>query len=374
MLMTPYAAAQAGTRLKQPISWWRTDLSEAEAASAARAIREEHLSQGPVVSEFEARLAEYLGVPYVVATTSGSMSLLMALWTLGVGPGDEVIVPNRTWIATAHAAVLLGAKVRLVDVEKDRPIIDPDGIEEAITTRTKAIIPVHLNGRSADMREINRIAHKHGLRVVEDAAQALGSRNCDGLLGTQSDLGCFSLSVAKIITTGQGGFVATRDRTLYEKMIALRMHGVQSVVDAEWIQPGFNFRFTDILAAIGLVQVTQLDERIKTVRTIYSRYAAAIRDLPFLELIPSNIEAGEVPVYIEVLCKERDALIAFLADRNIQSRPFYPDLDRATYLSGTGEFPNSRRYGNEGIYLPCGPGQSMANIDAVLDALRYFGR
>jgi dTDP-4-amino-4,6-dideoxygalactose transaminase len=358
----------------QAISWWRTSFGEEEVLRIAQAIRNEHISQGPVVREFEDRLSEYLGVPYVVATTSGSMALLMALWSINVGPGDEVIVPNRTWIATAHAPVLLGAKVRLVDVEADRPIIDPARIEEAITPRTKAIIPVHLNGRSADMREIRRLAQKHGLHVIEDAAQALGSRNRDGLLGTQSDMGCFSLSVAKIIATGQGGFVATRDASLYEKLVAIRTHGVGSVINAEWTQPGFNFRFTDILASIGLVQLTKLDERIKKVKEIYSRYIGVASDLPFLKFIPVNIEAGEVPIYIEVLCEERERLIGYLADKGIQARPFYPDLNLASYFQSDACFLNSEKFGRKGIFLPSGPEQPLENIDRVLAALRTYTR
>ncbi|MDO8812214.1 MAG: DegT/DnrJ/EryC1/StrS family aminotransferase [Gallionella sp.] len=354
------------------IQWWRTSFGNEEVHEITQAIRNEHISQGPVVNEFENRLREYLEVPYVVATTSGSTSLLMALMAIGVGPGDEVIVPNRTWIATAHAPVLLGAKVRLVDVEAGRPTIDSGRIEEAITSQTKAIIPVHLNGRAADMREIRRIALKYGVRVIEDAAQALGSRNMDGLLGTQSDMGCFSLSVAKIIATGQGGFIATRDRVLYEKLVSIRTHGVDSVVDAQWTKPGFNFRFADILASIGIAQLRQLAERIEKVKAIYSRYAEGICGLHFLKLVPVNIGAGEIPIYIEILCNERERLIDFLASRGIQARPFYPDLNLASYLHNGERFPNSEKFGLQGIFLPSGPAQLMENIDKVIDTLKKF--
>ena len=133
----------------------------------------------------------------------------MSLMAIGVQPNDEVILPNRTWIATAHAVHLLGGKVVLVDVEPNRPIIDVTSIEQAITSKTKAIIPVHMNGRSANMRSIRKIARKYKIHVIEDAAQAIGSCNKQGYLGTQSDIGCFSLSVAKTISTGQGGFAVT---------------------------------------------------------------------------------------------------------------------------------------------------------------------
>ena len=356
----------------EKIVWWRTEFGQAEIDRIADSIHNEHVSQGEVTEQFEQALGKVLGIPYVVATTSGSMALLMSLMAIDVGPGDEIIVPNRTWIATAHAPILLGAKVRFVDVEADRPILDASGIEGVITPRTKAIIPVHLNGRSANMREIRRIASKHGLRVIEDAAQALGSRNQDGLLGTQSDMGCFSLSVAKIITSGQGGFVVTHDRAVYEKLVSIRTHGVGSVIDAEWTQPGFNFRFTDILASIGIVQLKRLDERIRKVKAIYSRYIEAMPDLPFLKFVPVDIESGEVPIYIEVLCKERERLIGFLADRGIQSRPFYPDLNLASYFEDAGSFRNSEIYGEQGVFLPSGPAQSIENIDHVLSILRTY--
>jgi perosamine synthetase len=356
------------------IPWWRTSFGEREIARITAAINNENISQGPVVAEFEGRLADYLGVPYVVATTSGSTALLMALMAAGVGPGDEVLVPNRTWIATAHAPALLGATVRLVDVEPERPIIDPARIVEAITSKTKAIIPVHLNGRSADMRAIRAIAESNGIRVIEDAAQALGSRNADGLLGTQSDMGCFSLSVAKIIATGQGGFVATRDAALYENLISIRTHGVGSVIDAEWTRLGFNFRFTDILAAIGIVQLEQLEERIGKVRAIYRRYAEAMPRFHFLKFLPVDIDGGEVPIYVEALCEDRDRLINFLANRGIQARPFYPDLNLAGYLKNDGAFPRSGRFGQEGLFLPAGPSQPTENIDKVLMVLKDYTR
>jgi perosamine synthetase len=356
------------------ISHWRTTFANGEAIAIARAISEERISQGPVVAEFEKLLAAYLCVPHVVATTSGSVALLMSLLAAGVEPGDEVIVPNRTWIATAHAPHLLGAVVKLVDVELTRPIIDSHLIEAAITERTKAIIPVHLCGRAADMRSINRIARRFNLTVIEDAAQALGSCNGDGYLGTQSDMGCFSLSVAKIIATGQGGFIATKNEKIFKKLVAMRTQGVGDVVNAVWDQPGFNFRFTDILAAIGIEQLKHLPSRIEKVKAIYQMYDASFEKLRKIELIPVNLKSGEIPVYVEILCKTRDELRDFLAQRNIQTRPFYPSLHTAKYLKNDLAFPNSLKYSDNGIYLPSGPEQSVENIRKVIDALVQYER
>ncbi|MCX6239054.1 MAG: DegT/DnrJ/EryC1/StrS family aminotransferase [Bacteroidia bacterium] len=356
------------------INWWRTGFNNGESEAIAQAIIHEHVSQGPVVAELERQLAAYLGVPYVVATTSGSMALLMSTWVLGIGPGDEVVVPNRTWIATAHAPFLLGAKIVLVDVEPDRPIIDVNLIEKAITKNTKAIIPVHLCGRSADMHTINQIAVKHGIAVIEDAAQALGSRNADGFLGTQSDMGCFSFSVAKIIATGQGGFIATKNDKLYKKLVAMRTHRVGDIVNAEWDQPGFNFRFTDILAAVGIEQLKLLPGRIEKVNKIYQLYEEGLTGLPFIKLIPVKIAIGEIPIYIEVLCEYREKFIEFLAGRGIQCRPFYPDLNYARYFNNSGHFPNSEPFGKSGVYLPSGPEQPIENVREVIMMINEFGR
>lgn len=356
------------------IPYWRTTFSNGEAEAVAQAIAQENISQGPVVAEFERQLADFLGIPYVVATTSGSMALLMSLIVAEVGPGDEVIVPNRTWIATAHAPFLLGAKVKLVDVEANRPIISVDLIERAITEKTRAIMPVHLCGRSADMRAINEIARHYNLTVIEDAAQALGSRNEDGFLGTQSDMGCFSFSVAKIISTGQGGFIATKCEAIYRKLVAMRTQGVGDVVNAMWTQPGFNFRFTDILAAVGIVQLRQLQCRINKVKEIYRLYTEGLANLPFIRMIPVNLDSGEIPIYVEAVCERRAELIDYLASRGIQCRPFYPDLNFANYFENTGSYPNSKIYGAAGVYLPSGPEQSFSNIHDVVSVIHEFGR
>ncbi len=351
--------------------WW-SNVGEEEIRRIGDAIRNKRLSHGPITEEFERRISEVLGLEHVAATTSGSMAILMALIAAEVGPGDEVIVPNRTWIATAHAPWLLGAKPVFVDVLPDCPVIDVAQVEARITARTKAIIPVHLNGRSADMRALNRIAARHGLKVIEDAAQAFGSRNLDGPLGTQSFAGCFSLSVAKIITTGQGGYVVTRDPEVGARLRAMRTHGVSDPINCIYTKPGFNFRFTDLLASIGLVQLEQLPERIRKLQIIYARYAAALPAFDFLRFVPVNIAAGEIPIYIEVCCPQRDRLVAHLAATGIQTRPFYPDLHTAPYFGDTGRYPNAEKFAAQGLFLPSGPDQPMENVERVLEELARF--
>jgi perosamine synthetase len=352
------------------INWWRTSFGEEEISRVVQSIRGECVSQGKVTREFEQNLEDFLKVRHVVAVSSGSIALLSALIAIGVQPGDEVIVPNRTWIATAHAVKLLGGRVIPVDVELDRPIIDVSQITKAITLRTRAIIPVHMNGRSADMRRIRKIAKQFGLFVIEDAAQAIASKNADGFLGTQSDIGCFSLSVAKTIATGQGGFAVTNSDDLAEKLRSIRTHGIENVKDPEkWVMAGFNFRFTDVLASIGIEQLKRLPGRIEHLLELYNAYKVGLRDSPF-KIIPVNIEDGEVPVYNEFLVDDRQRWINRLEQSGIETRPFYPDVDQADYLEvASHNYPNSRKYGICGIYLPSGPSQSIQNASRVISKI-----
>mgnify|MGYP000064826314 FL=1 len=355
------------------ISWWRTTFGDKEIANISNSIKNENISQGSVTDEFESSIAKALNVPYAVATTSGSMALLMALMALDIKCDDEVIVPNRTWIATAHAPLMLGAKVVLVDVKSDIPIIDESQIRQKITSRTKAIIPVHLNGRAANMKIIRTIAEEYNLHVVEDACQALFSKDPHlGYLGTQSEAGCFSLSVAKLISTGQGGFVVVNKKEIYEKLKLIRTHGITDVVNPIYTQLGFNFRFNDILASIGIAQLTRVQKRISHVKSMYDKYKMGIASLPYIKCIPVDVSGGEVPLYFEVLCDGRERLMEYLSSCGIQTRPFSANLNMAGYLSGTDNYPNSKIFEDQGLVLPCGPGQSLENVDRVLDLLQNY--
>ena len=356
------------------ISWWRTSFGEEEVQKLVDSISKEHISQGPVTEQFEAQIAEVLGIPYAVATTSGSVALLMAMMALGIERDDEVIVPNRTFIATAHAALLPGAKVVLVDVRPNIPTVDVSQIRQKITLRTKAIVPVHLNGRAVEMEEIHKIAEEYGLHVIADACQALFSRNSAGFLGTQSDAGCFSLGVTKLISTGQGGVVATRSKETYERLKLIRNHGVVDTFSGVYNQMGCNFKFTDMLASIGIVQLSRVPVRIAHLRVVYAKYAAAIAELPFLKLIPVKVSNGEVPLYVEALCSEREKLMDFLSSQGIQTRPFLPDLHLSPHLKNAGNFPNSKVFSEQGMFLPSGPEQPLENIDHVIETLRFYGR
>ena len=356
------------------ISWWRTSFGDREVEKLRESVQKECIGQGLVTEEFEEEISLALNVPFVVATTNGSAALYMALLSLGIGHGDEVIIPNRTWIASANAILLTGAKVVLVDVRSDLPLIDVAQIQSKITTQTKALMPVHLNGRSADMQEIQRLAEKFGIPIIEDACQAFFSSNSSGYLGTQSDVGCFSLGLTKLVSTGQGGFVVTKNRDVYERLKCIRNHGVTDEFTESYDQFGFNFKFTDLLASFGLVQLSRVSKRIVHLNKIYAKYESAISKFKCVHLLPVNVLNGEIPLYVEVLCPERKELENFLHFHNIQARIVPPDLSLSSCLKDDGSFPNSIRFSDQGLYLPCGPEQPLENIDFVIDTLYDFER
>ena len=376
----PQVAAEVGSSAalaQAEVPWWRTECGEPEIAKVVAAMRAERISAGPVVRELEEAIARTLGVPYVICTTSGSMALTMALIALGVGSGDEVIVPNRTFMATAHAALVLGAKVRLVDVRSDIPALDVAQVEAAITPRTKVVMPVHLNGRAVDMPALNALAKRHNLKVVEDAAQAFLSKGSAGFLGTQSDIGCFSLGMTKLVSTGQGGFVVTRDESLYQRLRRVQCHGVVDTLTDTYEMLGSNFKFNDVLASIGVIQLQRGSDKVAHVSTVYRAYRQELDRLQYLEIIPVMVEQGEVPLWTELNvtggAEERAHLMAFLAARGIHTRRFLPDLHRSPYLDNVcGDFPHSRRYHECGMFLPGGPAQPMDNVYRTIEALHEY--
>jgi dTDP-4-amino-4,6-dideoxygalactose transaminase len=300
------------------------------------------------------------------------MALLAALIACGIKPHDEVIIPNLTFIATAQAPLLLGAKIKLIDVGRERPLIDVEKIESLITSKTKVIIPVYLNGMAADIRYINKLAAKHRIKVIEDAAQALCSRNSFGYLGTQSDIGIFSLAATKLITTGQGGFLATKNKYIFDKLKRIRSHGKMShtLTFSRFDILGFNFKFNDILAAIGLSQIETLEDKIRAHNNIYNFYKKELNNLGYIKLLDVRTKKGELPLWIEALCIERNKVISLLRDKNIQAKPFDPVLSEFPYLRDKGDFKYSRLYAYHGLILPGGLGQREEDLRYIVKALK----
>lgn len=353
------------------INWWKTELTEKEEKAASEAVRNKSLSNGRISEKFEEAFSEMIGVKHAVTAPSGTAALVMSLLAHSIMPGDEVIVPANTWISTAHAPLLLGAKPVLVDVFKERPLIDHSLIESKITEKTKAIIPVHLNGMGANLDDILKIAERYSLVVIEDACQALFSKNKNGYLGTQSNAGCYSFGVTKLMTTGLGGMVVTNDLQTFKQLNLIKNNGMEDINAPHYVRSGANFKFSDILASIGLSQLDVVEEYAKRVKEIFLKYRDSLNS-SHVQLITSDIEGGELPVYTEALTGNRQRLLASLKTKNIDLRVLPPSLENAPQFACEENFPNAEMFGSKGFYLASGPGQSDKEIDFVISKINSF--
>ena len=354
------------------INWWRTNFGHKEIISLTNSVQNKNISQGKKTEELENKIAEILRVPYVVPCNSGSSSLLMSLMALNIKKGDEVIIPNRTWIATAHAILLSGAKPIIIDVEADTPLMNLKKMAKKINKKTKAIMPVHLNGRYLDIGQINEIIDSKPIKIIEDACQAFLSKNEKKYIGTEGDIGCFSLGMTKLISSGQGGFAVTKDKTLYKKLKLIRNHGVVDQFTDNWNSVGFNFKYTDLQASVALTQLNRYKKIISNVRNIYSLYLKSIKNNGLIKIVPVSIEKGNLPLYVELLCKERSQLTEYLAKRNIQVRPVPPSINSSSYIESNPNLVNSVRFAMQGLYLPCGPDQNIKDVKYVIKILNSF--
>src|SRR5713226_6036196 len=290
-------AVEAKKKLNVPIT--KPALGEEEARAPFESIRSGWVTQGPKVAEFEKAVAAYVGATHGIATTSCTTGLHLALATAGVGPGDEVIVPSFTFIASANAILYTGATVVFADIDPRTYNIDPNDIEHRITKRTKAIMPVDQIGMTADMDAINAIAKTHGVDVVEDAAPTIGSSYKGRKTGSNAHQTVFSFHPRKVITTGEGGMITTDDDTLADRARKLRAHGMtvsdldrhnaDRVIIEEYNELGFNYRMTDIQASIGLVQLRRLDELLRIRRAKAARYNTELAEVKGIEVpfVPS---------------------------------------------------------------------------------------
>ena len=362
--------------MDRKLVFWNPQFGAEEKALVADVIDSGFLNDGEVTTRFETQVGALLGCKHVVAVTSGTAAIFLALAGIGVGAGDEVIVPDVTFIATANAVTLAGAKPVLVDVDAQRLTLDPHATERAITSRTKAIVPVHVSGRAADLDSILDISRRYGIPVVEDAAEAFLSRYKGQCLGTFGMAGCFSLSPNKTITTGQGGLIATDDDRLHVRLRELKDQGRPvrgSGGDDTHNSIGYNFKFTNMQAAVGLGQLNHLERRLKRMRTIYRGYERGLRDRRGISVLPFCIEAGEVPQWTDVLIDRRDELFNHLAARGILGRRFWHPLHtQAPYRMPSDQFPNSTKQVPHAMWLPSAFTLSDADIEAVCDQIREF--
>lgn len=351
--MIPIARPQMGEEEKQRV--W-----EAMAAGS--------LAQGPRVREFEEAFAAYIGAAQAVATSSGTTALHLALLGCGVGEGDEVVTVPFTFIASANAILYTGAKPVFVDIDERDFTLDVSALEAAITPRTRAVMPVSLYGQPARLDEISEVTERHGLVLVEDAAQAHGAAIGDRRSGTWG-VGAFSFYPTKNMTTGEGGMITTDDAGVAERARLLREHGMK--VRYHHDITGYNFRMTDIGAAIGLAQLPKLPAANDRRRAIAARYSAELRGV----LTPAE-RPGVTHVYHQytIRVRQRDAFVARLAELGVGSGVYYPiPVHRQKpYLElgyGAGSYPVTERLSAEVLSIPVHPGLSDDEVTTVIEAV-----
>jgi perosamine synthetase len=333
-------------------------------------------SRGHFVKDFEDAFAAYLGTNHAVAVCNGTAALHLALLALGIGRGDEVIVPTLTYVASANAIRYVSATPVFAESHPVYWNLDPTKIEERITPRTRAIILVHLYGHPCDMDPIMEIAAKHNIFVIEDAAEAHGAEYRGKKVGNFGHIAAFSFFGNKIITTGEGGMLVTNDDALADLCVRLRGQGV-SATDTYWHDIlGYNYRMTNISAAIGLAQLERVSETIRRKREIGNLYKSKLSAVEDLVLQPEAPWALSVYWMASVLVppEKRNGLRDYLNDRGVETRPFfYPAHAMPVYAEYNHEkFPIAENIAARGINLPSGPTLADHEIEYVCDLIRRF--
>lgn len=346
---------ERGDRRGLPIA--EPNLSHAEFRNLLDAFLSTWISSsGDYLTRFERGFASRCGVAHGVATSNGTVSLHLAMAALGIGEGDEVIVPDLTFAACANTVMQLGARPILVDIDPVTWCISAEAIERVITPHTRAVMPVHLFGRPAPMAEIRALADARGLFVIEDCAEAPGARY-DGMpIGAFSDVASFSFFANKIVTTGEGGICTTNNPDLAQRMRMLRDHGMRPERRYWFEEAGFNYRMTNLQAAIGCAQLDRMDAMIAERREIDARYVALLKDIPGVGFPPAMDDRSEPVIWfssVTVPKEARPAIIKACAERRIDLRPFVNSLSSMpAYRRFARKCPVSARVSASGLHLP----------------------
>ncbi len=348
-------------------------IGDEEIREVEAVLKSGFIAQGPKVAEFEGKFADYIGTGHAIATSSGTTALHIALLSAGIGKGDEVITTPFSFAATANSVLYVDAKPVFVDINPETYNINPEKIEEAITDKTKAIMPVHLYGQPADMDPICKIAKDHNLRVIEDAAQAHGAIYNGHKVGSIGDMACFSFYPTKNITTSEGGMITTDDDIFDKDARALRAHGESERY--EHVILGYNFRMTDISAAIGVVQLRRLEEfnekRIENAEYLTEH----INTIEGIEppYVAENVKHVFHQYTIRVKDGKRDALKEFLTNEGIGNGIHYPKpiYKQKLYenLGYAADCPEAQKAADEVLSIPVNPALSAEDLGTIVSVL-----
>ncbi|MBU6500545.1 MAG: DegT/DnrJ/EryC1/StrS family aminotransferase [Patescibacteria group bacterium] len=349
------------------------DIGELEIKYVTEAVRNNMVSSSaPPVRNFENAFAKFFGAKYAIATNSGLSALFLVVKALGIGPGDEVIVPTFTMVATPESVSHNGATPVFADCGKLNPGIDAGEIEKKITSKTKAIIVAHLFGIPCDMEPIMRVAEKHNLPVIEDTAEAHGATYRGKFCGTFGKAGCFSFYASKIMTTGEGGMIITNDDALAAMAKRLREYDINPKQPYIHELAAWNLRMSALEAALGLAQLERLKELIGKRNAIAARYAAGLSNIKGLEFMAVPPQTEISTWLCTVLADRRDELVEYLAKENIDAkRVFVPMHDLPPYKQ-SGNFPNAEYLAEHGISLPSASTLSEKDQNYVIEKVKKF--
>jgi perosamine synthetase len=376
----PYLEPETAPRPPDFIPIYEPWLGAREEKYVLDAVRSGWISSlGKYVTRFEAMFADFCGVDHAVSVSNGTTALHLALHALGIGPGDEVIVPALTFVASANAVQYTGATPVFADVDPVTWTIDPAAVEPLITAKTKAIMPVHLYGHPAPMPALKALADQHGLLLVEDAAEAHGAQVGAQRTGVLGQVAAFSFFANKIITTGEGGMVTTDDPALAARCRMLRDHAMPPERRYWHDEVGFNYRMTNLQAAVGVAQMARINDFIARKRALACHYSQGLSNLPGVTL-PVELP-GYTNVYwmYSVLIGDdygltRDELILALRECNIDSRPFFHPLDTLPPYRRGAPCPTALRLSRQGLNLPSAPALTDEQVQYICTTIRTFSR
>jgi len=342
---------------------------------------------GPNVEKFERMLADYIGTGYALTFNSGTSALHSSLLAHGIGKGDEVIVPSFTFIATANAALFVGATPVFADIDEETFGLSPESVEKKITARTKAIIPVHYGGCPCLIEQLTDIASKHGLLIIEDAAEALGARLNDTKIGAHGNTTVLSFCSNKVITTGEGGAIVTNSKELYDRLRLVRSHGraetdnyFTSVDYMDYVTLGYNFRMSDITAALGIAQLNKLDKIIEMRRDRADYITKKLDKVPGIipPVPPENIHHVYQMYTIRVQegKEKRDSLSAYLSEKGIMSKVYFHPVHHTRFYRDMkaidNELPVTDKISGQVLTLPLYPDLTEDEMDYMTDSIADF--
>lgn len=347
-------------------TFWDEEDIKAVSASIRRGT---HWAEGPNIAAFEKALGDYTGIPYVVVCNSGTSALHIAMLVGGISPGDEVIVPSFTFIATANAARFVGATPVFADIEDRLMGLDPIDVERKITPLTRAIIAVHYGGMACRIEELRDMARQWGLFLIEDCAEALGTRVSGNHVGVFGDCGILSFCANKVISTGEGGAFLTRHKALYEQALLIRSHGrevgnVAAGGPERYTALGYNFRLADMNAALGISQLAKLDYLIAERRKLAAIYR---EELPVLSSEGSVYQLLTVRIGIT-----RDAMLQHLTDAGIGCKVYFRPVHQTPFYSNSAYLPITEKAADEVISLPLFPGLTRNEVENICSEVKRY--